>query len=164
MAPPKWFKEALKTSSCGSTSFFSLVKSATSCEIPWKEKCSGDSHQEETQCSSRNRTRAVRHRNRTATLYLHKVTAAETQHLWPWEEINPFILTHPSLLPVCLASPPLFQAKFQTFLLLGAPALHTIRQISVAALICVTWAVSFSYSILFCYRCWHNWSCHCHRK
>ena len=45
-----------------------------------RKKCTGDSHQAETQCSPRNRTRAVRHQNRTAaTLFLHKVTAEETQ-------------------------------------------------------------------------------------
>ena len=103
----------------------------------------------------------MRHRNRTATLYfLHKVTVLPKPNTCdPEKKSTPSYspILH-CFLHICLASPPLFRAKLQTwthFHYLEPPCY-------LASIDCsphyVTWSVSFSYSILFCYRCWHNWS------
>ena len=95
----------------------------------------GDSRQEEIQCPPE-----IEHALCVAEIdpplgrtYYNKVTANEIQHLWPWEEISPFMLTCTPLLPTCLA----LALNISHFCQL---VLHTICQAM------LNWPVSLSHS------------------
>ena len=105
----------------------------------------GDSRQEEIQCPPEiEHALCVAEIDPPLRTYYNKVTANEIQHLWPWEEINPFMLTRPPLLPTCLA----LALNISHFCQL---VLHTICQAM------LNWPVSLSL-ILFCYCCWQKLS------
>ena len=107
----------------------------------------GDSRQEEIQCPPEiEHALCVAEIDPPLRTYYNKVTANEIQHLWPWEEISPFMLAHPSSFTSYMSSS---SSKYFTFLSIGSPY-YLSSNVKLA---------SFPLSlILFCYCCWQKLS------